>query len=261
MGIILLLAASFPTFAFTLNNDIGAAFRKEQIAINVASDNCQNIGIDNLELLELAGRAAGQFWNKVPTSSIFLKKGELVNVSNAFRSDLLCTNVDPNQDCDPNPALVVDSDVLIACNDNLANYNNRGSVLGVTLTNNISGRTILGSLILINDHASNQFKDTDNEGKLAALAHEIGHAIGLGHSRFNRCLMYSQLIATHKALSQEDVDGVTWLYPANPLDGCAGLTISRYDDYDFPPSFPLVALLAFLFALSLFKLLRFLTKF
>lgn len=43
--------------------------------------------------------------------------------------------------------------------------------------------------------------------------HELGHALGLGHSSDAQAVMYAYYSGAHCALSQDDIDGVSALYP------------------------------------------------
>jgi hypothetical protein len=224
---------SFSTSAFTLNNNVGARFKENEVAINVASHSCQFIGVTNDELLSLAEEAVARYWNTVATTRLTLVRGSLVSLSSDFQTGLVCSS-SANNNCEVNPALKVSSDILISCNNNTANYSNSVSVLGVTVPNNISGTDIIGSLILINDSSGNAFASKDRDEQIAIISHEIGHAVGLGHTRFDHNLMFYQSISTRRALGRDDVDGITWLYPAGQPFGACG-SIELQNDR-FPPS-------------------------
>lgn len=52
------------------------------------------------------------------------------------------------------------------------------------------------------------------------LAHEIGHLLGLGHSQDTNALMYYNAgVKTTMSLAQDDIDGVSYLYPRNEMGG------------------------------------------
>lgn len=213
-------------FSFTLNNSVSASFPGKDISINVADLECNHIGMTNDELLSLAIEAANQYWNRVPTSSLSLVRGNLLNVSNQFRTEALCTN-NSSSNCEPNNNLKVSYDILISCNINTTNFPSN-ALLGLTLPNYISGTNILGALILINDQEGNNFADKSHPQQLAILAHEMGHAIGLGHSPVKDSLMYYQTIENRTKLGWDDIDGVTYLYPMEQpeigfLNGCGSI--------------------------------------
>ncbi len=224
--------------AFTLNNSAAATFKDDEISINVASLTCNNLGITNDELLSLAAEAADRFWNQVPTSRLRLKRGNLVNVAAAFGNDVVCTSTSP---CVINPALRVNSGILIACNTNPTNYSGVLSVLGVTVPNNISGGTIRGALILVNDQPGNSFNAKERDEQIAIIAHELGHAVGLGHSQYDKNLMYAVTVPTRMLLGQDDADGITWLYPTEqPFGGCGSL--KWIDDQNTNQGWPILVL-------------------
>lgn len=60
------------------------------------------------------------------------------------------------------------------------------------------------------------------------LAHEIGHLLGLGHSSLSNALMYYSVAnKTVAVLTQDDRDGISYLYPRNEFQdgafGCAAV--------------------------------------
>jgi hypothetical protein len=55
----------------------------------------------------------------------------------------------------------------------------------------------------------------DPRDLITVAAHEIGHAIGLGHSADSSALMYEFYSGSHRFLANDDIEGITSLYP-NP---------------------------------------------
>lgn len=208
--------------SFTLNNTAKLVFADDEVIVNVASG-CTEIGVTSEELLELVGKAVDNFWNKSPTSRLKLRKGNVINVDARYHSDSICID---STNCEPNPDLSVSSDILIACNANAVNFPN-SSILGITIPNNITSNKIIGSLIMINDKSDTQFSAKSNEEKTAILAHEIGHAFGLGHSPVQDSLMYYATVSQRKALGRDDIDGISYLYPKQqPISACGSLDIA-----------------------------------
>tara|TARA_R110000868_G_scaffold334233_4_gene594949 strand:- start:12191 stop:12970 length:780 start_codon:yes stop_codon:yes gene_type:complete len=241
MILLTLIFFSASVFPFTLNNGAGAAFKTKTIKVNVAAHACANIGITNSELLSIAKEAIDIFWNRVSTSSLELVEGSIVSVAGDFQTGQVCTGSTSN--CDPTPALVVASDILISCNNNAANYSGSNEVLGVTVPNNISGSDIKGALVLVNDQAGNSFESKSHAAKVSIIAHELGHAIGLGHSPFREALMFAQFVEGRDRLAQDDENGATWLYPVEEPDlGICG-QVHLHDGHQGSPGNMIIGLL------------------
>jgi hypothetical protein len=223
---------------------VAAAFDKEVIKINLALGKCDNLTYSDSELLLLIGEAADRFWNTAPHSRLILEKGSQQNVSNDFKTEPLCTG---SGTCTPNPLLNVSTDILISCNQNSTNFPNT-NILGKTLPINITGTTINGALFLINDTLGTEVNALSRTEMVALLAHEIGHAVGLGHSPVKDSLMYYQSIPFREFLGQDDIDGISYLYPKRQPDvGCGNIT------YDFSHKnfmFTLLAVMLVLIGIS-----------
>lgn len=216
---LILSLLTFNAHAFTMNNSAKLVFDHDEVIVNIAAGNCQNIGIDDTELLSIVGDAVNQFWNTASTSRLKLRKGSAVSVNSKFRSDGICVT---STNCTPNPDLAVSNDILISCNISSDNFTS-SSILGVTLPNNISGSTIKGALILLNDTVTTQFGNKSRPEKVAIIAHELGHTFGLGHSPVKDSLMYYATVSQRETLGRDDIDGISYLYPKQqPFKGGCG---------------------------------------
>lgn len=227
---LLALATTLPAFAdpgWTLTNSVGARFTSDKVQVRVAnlSGGCATSGITPDDLVGLINPAIRDFWNTVPSSRLELKDGGFLDTSdNDFRDGELCLH-DGNCGGTPIPRV---SDIVITCNTNATNFPNGSSLLALTLPTVLSGRDIKGAVIAIN--ASNgSFAGLSRNKQIAVLAHEIGHAIGLGHTGISANLMYATVVPTRERLGQGDINGVTYLYPVQ-LDmyglGCLTGTLS-----------------------------------
>lgn len=200
----ILMTITFSAQAFTLIGSDIATYKDPNIKVYVGSQQCTNLADSPEELLDLVSEANERFWNGIATSELVLEVGSTKSVDASFYTDQICNT---GAGCVPE----VDSGILIVCNTNGSTFG--GNVLAVTLPNNVSGNTIHGSVIALNDTASSPLLNDSRDEKISVIAHEIGHAIGLGHSNFKDSLMYYANIDNREALGQDDWDGATFLYP------------------------------------------------
>ena len=244
--------------AFTLNNNFGATFKSSKVKVFVANDtNCQQ-GMTVYELQEMVKEAVNNFWNEVPTSSLRLEPSGFygnfagIDINNAILcspTDLNCINVTASG----NDLIPPVNEIVIACNRNDKNFNGSAAVLAVAVPNNFSGKKIKGAVILLNDF-SNSFVRLSHSDRVSVIAHEIGHAIGLGHALNNNpeALMYFKTVNLRRNLAQDDVDGVTYLYPKQ-IDACGlfggiGGTINTGDKG--PPYWQMLMMMALMMLIS-----------
>lgn len=99
------------------------------------------------------------------------------------------------------------------------------SSLGVGILSTIGGRINSAHIELNGEPSAVGYVGNYTVDQLAVVvAHEIGHVIGLGHSSSETALMYPSIGRKDTlSLSQDEVDGVTYLYPRRePADGALG---------------------------------------
>ncbi len=234
--------------AFTLNNNFAASFKKSKVKVSVAGDSiCAGITPASLE--GLIRPSVDDFWNEVPTSRLRLKPS-------GFATPILTVDINTARLCSPtDTACIVDAaadgdalippveGILISCNSNANNFTNN-SVVAVTVPNSFSGQKIKGAVILINNNANiagEGLRKLSENDRIGVIAHEIGHAIGLGHAAESEAeaLMYFRVVDQRSSLGQDDINGVTYLYPVK-IDGCgvmdslvaSTMIVKKDDDQD-----------------------------
>ncbi|RZA07792.1 MAG: matrixin family metalloprotease [Proteobacteria bacterium] len=97
--------------------------------------------------------------------------------------------------------------------------------LGVTRIFTVNRRIYRGYIQLNSDpSADSNIANYRGERLSIVLAHEMGHALGLGHSASEAALMHYTIAGKQELLlSQDDIDGVSFLYPRKePEDGMLG---------------------------------------
>lgn len=239
-------------FGFTLSTSTGAAFdikKDREVVMNVedGGGTC-NLGLTPSELLDMAAEAANKFWNRAPTSDLKLVRGKVVDVA-GFHSDDLCS---PDSPCKPTATFKHSKEILIGCNENTSNFPS-STILGLSVPTKLSGKTITAASVLLNGSAGSAFLALNHDEQMAVVAHEVGHALGLGHSPVKDSLMYYQSIPTRVDLGEDDIDGITYLYPKTQVVdmNCGSIAFFNRNNMPKPPSggFLLVISLALLVAL------------
>ncbi|PIS10766.1 MAG: hypothetical protein COT73_07575 [Bdellovibrio sp. CG10_big_fil_rev_8_21_14_0_10_47_8] len=224
-GILILILGFYvnPAVGFTLNSSTNpdlSGWADSDIKLLVNTANCP-AGIDVPGIIA----EAVEVWNNVPTSSMKVSYGG-ATTSTTFAS----------------PATVY-------CETNFQSVlgANQDYVPGAAAVQAPNGQITSGILYLNASSGLANISNFDRTVLTIVLAHEIGHILGLGHSESTNALMYFDASAkTEPRLSQDDMDGISYLYPSNELSdhkiaGC-GLV-----DSSLPP--PSTGTLTFLFSL------------
>jgi hypothetical protein len=234
------------SFAWTLNNNFGAVFKDNNVNVFVdETTTCDGNFMQYFELQALVKPAIDQYWNSVPSANIRLHESGYSEAVQNINSGILCSPTD-TACIDGAPAGTVIpaiTDIIIGCNSNPSNFGG-GNVLAVTVPVKFSGKKITGAIILINDN-SPTFGNLSRSDKIAVIAHEIGHALGLGHTPDNASLMYYRTVNQRKRLGQDDIDGISFLYPMQGdlfglsqdglLGSCGTITDSNVPPQGNPP--------------------------
>lgn len=212
MKIFLILLISFQAQAFFLITNNGAAFNSDKVKVFITSNStCTNTGWSQNELLNMAVDGAKDTWNKVGRANIEVKKGGTFSTSDGdFLTGEICVE-DSDTTCAPGTVPKVTS-IVLACNNNGTNFPNN-TVLAISGPNNISGKKIKGSIILINNRADSQLSTFSKSEMQKILAHEIGHALGIGHSKDSSAFMYHEDVQDKNKLAKDDIYALSHLYP------------------------------------------------
>jgi len=200
--------------ACTTMSPNGARLQYDRVAVYVvANSTCTDAGVDGEQLLRLTQSAIDQFWNKISSSRLrFFLAGYWNQDVVRFETGELCV---PGVNC-TNSTVPITDHVIISCNDNTDNFS---ATTYAKTSIVIESDFITGANVLLNNTSGSVFGNLSEKQKLWVIAHELGHAAGLGHSKSAANLMYFTLTPDRVALGEEDYWGMTYLYPENH-DGC-----------------------------------------
>lgn len=237
---ILLFALTTNLKAFTLQHPTFAHFPVDEVLIDIADTDCANINETVYSLSDKVKKAVELYWNSVPSSRLKLKMGEIktgLSINSATTLDQAMELAQTNR-------------ILLSCSSNSTIFN----FSSIHATANIRISNPNKAAILINNVGTPVFKSLSDEVKIAIIAHEIGHAIGIGHSEVEHSLMfYSSSGKQQLRLARDDQDAITYLYPHRPPMSCGTLLTNNDHNNNSPTQYSLSLLIGFLL-LALYKM-------
>jgi len=247
--LLLLTFVTLDTHAFTVESG-EPKYPTNDVSFDIARNSCSNIGLSVNELQDFAEEAVDEYWNKVSTCALELKRGSIstADVSSEDATSQAGLNALYNK--------AETNRILIGCNSNATLFPANSTTLAVGSI--MSGSAGMRGIVLINNTATTPFTTMSKRDKLATIAHEIGHAFGLGHSSDPIALMYYATGAKiQEMLSIDDFDGCTYLYPHKSPGSCGSVAIVDKDDPTSGGGMGQQTLMAFLIGLmSIFGLSR-----
>lgn len=213
-----LLSLNMKTYGFTLSNEGRVSFPSSDVGILIASNTCSTAGFNSpYELQDMVRKSISAYWNKIPTCALELEVEAVVSTDTSNMTLLETLQNTPV------------GKILVGCSSNTDTFDEAG-VLGVGSINTASGDR---GAFLIND-ADTSFANLDDQEKLATIAHELGHAFGLGHSGDPAALMYYAVGGkVQKSLSIDDYDACSYLYPHDSPVGCGSIALIDSDHDSF----------------------------
>ncbi len=196
--------------AWTLGTEQKFKFNSSNVTFKIAGNNCTNAGFNTSALETLANDANNSYWATVPTTSLELSSGGVQSTINTSADNLTAAAQKGS-----------DNNIIVGCSSNATLFSSASTLAvgGIACNNGICQ-----GAVLLNDTATTTLPTLSREQIVATFAHELGHALGLGHSGTKSSLMYySASGKVFNSLAQDDIDGISYLYPSEKkLGGLAG---------------------------------------
>lgn len=198
---------------FTLSNSGRVYLPDPDVEIVVAGNTCSLAGFESAEeLAKMVQDSVDEYWNRIPTCALKLTVSG-VDHSLDTSNDTLSQAI----------GKVGVGKIIVGCSQDTSQLFSQGGILGVGSINIANGDR--GVLLLNN--ADSSFANLTQQEKLATIAHELGHAFGLGHSSDSVALMYYSIgEKIQEKLSLDDYDACSYLYPHTSPTSCGSVELA-----------------------------------
>lgn len=199
------------SFAWTHLSGNTYGWKQQKLTIHVNTNNCT---LPDHEMYAVIDKAIAA-WNGIPSTHL-----ELVRSST------------PATDGEPQLRAGTATQVpLVVCSTHLMDYaQDPNAILAFMPVSRIDNEGYINfSGLVINAEVGTAAEiSTLSQSEVElVIGHELGHVLGLGHSGDPDALMYFQLNKSFLLLTQDDIDGITHLYPRNEFAqgafGCASI--------------------------------------
>lgn len=205
---LLLGSITSPCFAFTLligsQNQTTIGWKTKAVAFDIDTS-CDAYR----SVVDGAVNSAAGVWAGVPSSMLKVSIGSTVTLPHAI------TTYVGNAATSYAPA----GNPIVYCDANFETNSgaDADSIPGfATATNMDADGKLTGALLVLNVQTGGKANVTTLDATTTniVLTHEIGHVLGLGHSADENALMYYSVTPGNKVvLAQDDMDGISYLYP------------------------------------------------
>lgn len=196
-----LLFVAMPARAWTLLSSDLIGWPAPKLEVYVNPEGCS---IDEVTLYARIDEAL-EAWNRTPYSALQVARASIVSGEGVAQYLGGSATLLPVILCDPEFGSHHNADPEgVPATTRVSTANSQIHYAGIFLNAQAGTQASLAHL-------------TETELKIT-IAHEMGHALGLGHSSDEEALMYYSISGKEQLLlSQDDMDGLSYLYPRNEL--------------------------------------------
>lgn len=191
--------------AFTISGSSGVnGWHTDELRFAVSTAGCAS----QESRLNTAIDAAADLWSKIPNSRLKVTRGDSVTTT-AAQAKAVSPSSSPLYGNMPNPLIVCDPNMTSTIGSNANNIPAATSFIA-------PGSVINFAYMVLNAESGRAANITNLDDTILAIiiAHEMGHALGLGHtSNLNSIMYFDATDKENLTLSQDDMDAIAYLYP------------------------------------------------